>query len=79
MVSGYIENSDEIYAAERRRMVEEQIIARGVNLGKIMQEAGGPGCGGHAVAAGANIPPAELESFLLKAGKLIEASNGKQR
>jgi single-stranded-DNA-specific exonuclease len=56
----------------------KQIIARGVNLGKIMQEAGGPGCGGHAVAAGANIQPELLESFLLKAGKLIEASNGKK-
>ncbi len=30
MAGGYPENSDEIYAVERRRMVKEQIIARGV-------------------------------------------------
>jgi RecJ-like exonuclease len=47
------------------------LLAKGINLGKIMAEAGGPGCGGHGVAAGANIKKEDLDSFLLKAGKLM--------
>jgi len=52
------------------------LLAKGINLGKVMREAGGPGCGGHGVAAGANIKKDDLDSFLLKAGKLIGDSNG---
>lgn len=47
------------------------LLAKGINLGKIMQEAGGPGCGGHGVAAGANMKRDDLDAFLLKVGKLI--------
>jgi RecJ-like exonuclease len=52
------------------------LLAKGINLGKIMAEAGGPGCGGHGVAAGANIKKEDLDSFLLKAGKLMGDKNG---
>jgi len=57
----------------------KEIIGRGINLGNIMREAGGPGCGGHAAAAGANIKDAELENFLLSVGKLIGDSNGRAK
>jgi len=53
----------------------KELIARGINLGSIMKEAGGPGCGGHAVAAGANFEQGELESFLLKVGELVEGAD----
>ncbi|VVC02576.1 DHHA1 domain protein [Candidatus Burarchaeum australiense] len=55
----------------------KQIIARGINLGHIMREAGGPGCGGHAVAAGANIDAGGLENFLLAAGRLMKTGASK--
>ncbi len=52
------------------------LLAKGINLGKIMREAGGPGCGGHGVAAGANIKKEDLDSFLLKAGRLMGEKHG---
>jgi RecJ-like exonuclease len=54
----------------------KNLMAKGINLGRIMQEAGGPGCGGHGMAAGANMARDDLDAFLLKVGKLIAAIDG---
>ncbi len=53
----------------------EQLVQKGVNLGKILQDLspkyGGVG-GGHVIAAGATIPSADLDKFL---GELEKAVN----
>ncbi|HEV2118783.1 MAG TPA: DHH family phosphoesterase [Candidatus Bathyarchaeia archaeon] len=55
----------------------EQLIEKGLNLGKILQDLspkhGGYG-GGHAIAAGATVPRQNLESFLTQLEKTIESS-----
>jgi single-stranded-DNA-specific exonuclease len=53
----------------------EQLVQRGVNLGKILQDLspkyGGVG-GGHAIAAGATIPSGDLDKFLRDLGKSVD-------
>jgi len=53
----------------------KQLVQRGVNLGKILQDLspkyGGVG-GGHAIAAGATIPSNDLDKFLGDLGKSVD-------
>lgn len=57
----------------------EQLVEKGVNLGRILQDLsplhGGKG-GGHAIAAGATIPREELEEFLTEFERTIDAVLG---
>jgi RecJ-like exonuclease len=54
----------------------DQLVAKGVNLGKILQDLspnyGGNG-GGHAIAAGATLEPERLDKFLEEFGRIIDS------
>lgn len=54
----------------------DELVARGVNLGRVLQELtpnyGGNG-GGHAIAAGATLGKERLELFLEEFGKIIDS------
>ena len=64
-------------AAKISARATDKLVARGVNLGRLLQELapnyGGNG-GGHAIAAGATLEKGRLEMFLEEFGKRIDSA-----
>jgi len=55
----------------------EPLVAKGVNLGRILQDLGsrhGGNGGGHAIAAGATLERDRVDSFLQELGKMIDSA-----